>query len=499
MTDNLDVKKGIVLYTDGSCKSIAQGGPGHIGWGTHGFMFLDTPAEKVFEVDKCYLTNQGYIAADQRQLDKTITPIEFYDFCGCDGTLGTNNKAELLAFVRSIEHLKDKEFNTIIVFADSDYLCKGINEWSKTWVRNNWRRQDGTEVPHSTIWKRILELVQQLIEANKYFEIRWIKGHSGNRGNEEADQLASIGAYHSAASDYKDHYLTFNPKEYQKIEVERHPLISFRRMYFNSDNDFNKPGHYYISDPGVGDYIVGKRNPDAGFSVVRLSQPIGEIEAIRNKQCKVAKNTNAICMIRLDAIYTPKVNRMINTFGEHCVYKERRDLLDMSCVDKTPITAEMNPTGLSLRAIEAFNYLEEMLERYIELKQLGFDHSSNKFNLKSHDVTNLFYDVVSKKVKNLETNVYVLKAEHKQGLNNTFITVKELVNDVETDIRLPIVYGADILPRNNLKKLEAETPSINVLTWRESMGVLRYATIVECASGVGIWSNYFSDKIFLPT
>lgn len=68
--------------------------------------------------------------------------------------------------------------------------------------------------------------------------------------------------------------------------------------------------------------------------------------------------------------------------------RNRRDLLDLNCVDNTPVTAEMNPTGLSLRAIEAFNYLEEMLDRYLELKVLGFDHPSNKFNLKSHEVTN---------------------------------------------------------------------------------------------------------------
>lgn len=485
--------KGIVLHTDGSCRPVV---PGYIGWGCHGYLY-ETHVVKTYELDKHILTKTGYAPVDSNSIP--VQPLEFYDFCGSDAAISTNNKAELLAFVRSVEHVKDKDFQSILIRTDSDYLCKGINEWSKSWERNNWRKQDGKEVPNSIIWKQILVLVKYLKDQGKQFEIKWIKAHNGHKGNEEADQLAVIGMLHSTHGDYKDHYLICPAKDYTKSEVERHPFISFRRMYFNSVNEFNKPGHYYISDPGVGDYVVGKRNPDAGFSVVRLTNPDLNIEAIRNKQCKVADNANAICMIRLDAVYSPKINKMLQNYGEHCVLRGRRDLLDLICVDNTPVTAEMNPTGLSLRAIEAFNYLEEMLDRYLLLKEIGFDHPSNKFNLKSHEVTNEFYDLVSKKVRKEEVTSYILKAEHKMGLNNTYLTVKELVNDKLQEIRLPIVYGTDILPRNNLKKLESEAPAINVITWRESMGTLRYATIVDCAAGVGIWSNFFADKVFLPT
>jgi hypothetical protein len=69
-------------------------------------------------------------------------------------------------------------------------------------------------------------------------------------------------------------------------------------------------------------------------------------------------------------------------------------------------------------------------------------------------------------------------------------------NKVDT-VELPVLFGLDIPPRNNLKKLEEHEPKIYLITWRDSERTLRYAFIIECKTGIGIWSNYFADRIFL--
>lgn len=202
-------------------------------------------------------------------------------------------------------------------------------------------------------------------------------------------------------------------------------------------------------------------------------------------------------MARMDNLYNNKIHRLVNSFGKHYFVPNRRTGRELETICKTPITSEMNPTGLSLRAIGAFNYLEEMLDAFIRFRKEGFDNQANTFQLRAHDVTDEFYNIIEKTVKKEAVISHELKAEHKQGMNNTYLTIHEPLDDEMLDVKVPIVYGCDILPRNNLRKLEKETPIVYVITWRETANVLRYATVIDCKTGIGIWSNFFADKLFL--
>lgn len=104
----------------------------------------------------------------------------------------TNQRTELLAALKSLETLH-KKFNPknlkeekLLLFTDSTYLVNGITKWIKNWQKTGWKTSIGKPVKNKDIWERLLE-------NSKDLQIRWVwvKGHSGNVGNQIADGFAS--------------------------------------------------------------------------------------------------------------------------------------------------------------------------------------------------------------------------------------------------------------------------------------------------------------------
>jgi len=64
----------------------------------------------------------------------------------------------------------------------------GITKWIHNWKKNGWRTAARKPVKNSDLWKELDLLVQRYD-----IEWAWIKGHSGHRENEIADELANRG------------------------------------------------------------------------------------------------------------------------------------------------------------------------------------------------------------------------------------------------------------------------------------------------------------------
>lgn len=101
----------------------------------------------------------------------------------------TNNRMELTAALRALEALK--RHCVVDLYTDSEYLRKGILEWLPNWKRRQWRTASRTPVKNADLWQLLDALSQQ-------HDVRWhwVKGHSGDPGNELADALANRGIDH---------------------------------------------------------------------------------------------------------------------------------------------------------------------------------------------------------------------------------------------------------------------------------------------------------------
>jgi ribonuclease HI len=136
----------VVIYTDGACK----GNPGPGGWGA--------------------LMIAG---AHRRELR--------------GGELHTtNNRMELTAAIESLAALKRP--CRVQLFTDSQYVRNGIMEWLPQWKKRGWKTADKKPVKNADLWVRL----EQEIERHDV-TWHWVRGHSGDAGNERADELANMG------------------------------------------------------------------------------------------------------------------------------------------------------------------------------------------------------------------------------------------------------------------------------------------------------------------
>ncbi len=135
-----------MIYTDGACK----GNPGIGGWG-------------------------AWLRAGEHEKE----------MCGGEHDT-TNNRMELTATIKALETLNVP--CTVDMYTDSVYVRDGVTKWMSNWKRNNWRTASKQPVKNKDLW-------QALDAAIGQHEVHWhwVKGHSGNQGNERADQLANQG------------------------------------------------------------------------------------------------------------------------------------------------------------------------------------------------------------------------------------------------------------------------------------------------------------------
>ena len=64
----------------------------------------------------------------------------------------------------------------------------GINSWIHNWKKNDWKTANKKPVKNKKLWVELDQLVQK-----HNISWNWVKGHSGDPGNERADELANLG------------------------------------------------------------------------------------------------------------------------------------------------------------------------------------------------------------------------------------------------------------------------------------------------------------------
>ncbi|CAI9171450.1 unnamed protein product [Rangifer tarandus platyrhynchus] len=101
----------------------------------------------------------------------------------------TNQRAEIRAACKAIEQAKAQDITKLVLYTDSMFTINGITSWVRGWKRNGWRTSTGEEVTNKEDFAELERLARGM-------DIQWmhVPGHSGFRGNEEADRLAREGA-----------------------------------------------------------------------------------------------------------------------------------------------------------------------------------------------------------------------------------------------------------------------------------------------------------------
>lgn len=98
----------------------------------------------------------------------------------------TNNRMELMAAIEGLRALTEP--CEVLLTTDSQYVRQGITSWMAKWKRNGWKTASRQPVKNEDLWRALDEQA-----ARHQIEWAWVKGHSGHRENEIADELANLG------------------------------------------------------------------------------------------------------------------------------------------------------------------------------------------------------------------------------------------------------------------------------------------------------------------
>jgi ribonuclease HI len=94
----------------------------------------------------------------------------------------TNNRMELIAVISALKFTKDQNLE---IYTDSKYTKDGIEKWIINWKKNGWKTANKQDVKNKDLWMELDLLAQQ-----KKIKWNWVKGHSENKYNNMADELA---------------------------------------------------------------------------------------------------------------------------------------------------------------------------------------------------------------------------------------------------------------------------------------------------------------------
>ena len=98
----------------------------------------------------------------------------------------TNNRMEMTAAIEALRQLKRP--CRVLITTDSQYLVKGMTEWISGWQRKGWLNSKKEPVVNKDLWEMLLDVTEP-----HSVQWKWVKGHSGNAGNDRADALANLG------------------------------------------------------------------------------------------------------------------------------------------------------------------------------------------------------------------------------------------------------------------------------------------------------------------
>ena len=101
---------------------------------------------------------------------------------GSEDDQTTNIRMEGKALIAAIQDAGD---DSAEVYTDSEFWINVVTKWAPGWQARGWTKKGG-EIKN-------LDIVQELFElyTNSNVDLKWVRGHEGDEGNELADEWAN--------------------------------------------------------------------------------------------------------------------------------------------------------------------------------------------------------------------------------------------------------------------------------------------------------------------
>lgn len=485
----------VILYTDGSCRP----NPGWGGWGFHGYIYYNEPQKRGSGCKDGTPTKTGYIPGTSKTLDITLTC--YIDGYGAEGALpvATNNTAELIAAIRALQVIQSEEARSymedrlasVMVFADSQYVCQAVNEWGPIRRQKGWRNDRGDEMSNAHLLESLLTLVDRIRQGGVELNFAWVPAHQKGEylGNDIADQHSNRGrvmAMNQRYGETQQEHIRFSPPQgYWTQSFDTDPMFCQPQWFFlGRDEPLQVEGQYvyYLAETGHKNDLLHRSNPSASYTVLITPTLNPQLDVIKQAMHQLGRDlvTQGPIRVRLNNLWSPEPLQDYHTSGLTTFLRDSKTQ-QIRTYNDVPVAEEVKPAYLTYQGIDQFDALRVLLEQYLQ--------GSSK-TLHVTDITDTLFDFKTK----AKTNVTV--CELKKSITSTththVVTAGYLMEGQIEPVELKLVIGVDLPKRNALAKLADPSIQVKVITWPESPYAIRYATVIHHQQSVALWVGLFT-------
>lgn len=483
MTKNNETYKYFVAYTDGGHRG------NDLGIGIHGYFHNGDPAVKGSGCKAPLLTDRYGLVGPKTDAAE-VDVCAYLDYIEpVYGINETNNRCEANAVDRVLSFALTHKVSHVYIYSDSDITVKGINVWSKNWVKKDWHRSNGKPVENSDIFKRILTTLAVLRDSGVSVTIEHVKAHTTganfNVGNNTADYLATSALH--VANHYKSENVSLDdtpglsitysdPKGYwrQTKEIQRwydKPYL----YYFSNVSTNNDKRHVYFTGRHDDHHLVAKNTSDSSYGVVVKR----DVDPVFDRLFKYIDDITPDTHLYIISIDVYGKTNVYNLFDEEgiapCVLKKHH--IDGSISVHAPdnsIIAVRPVAALAFRLDEHLQHIMSVYDAY------ETDHDDTSVCVT--DITNTFY-----------TNDVNKKGEDIVLFNKSITSSVKFV-DVMVDyflsdkpIKLRLTFDLSLPTRNMMAGLAVNDIRVEVVTVPCGVG-FRYYTVISDGETDTIWS-----------
>lgn len=477
---------GVCFYTDGGQRTVAF--QSRAGYGIHAYFYNDEKPEGLggFKLD--YPTRYGYVEKKKVKKEDAVNVCKFFNAYGnIDGV--TSQVAELEAFLQAallfLENNMHEFCNKFSLRTDSEHVTCGINDYMPTWIANDWRKSDGRQVKNIAYWKKIEEVTNRLKELGVELDIKWLKGHAFDTGNNISDQMATLGLYQKRP--YGDEWI--DRVDFHAASVDFCPLLlDSKLLYYPSRNiksKFDGKYHHFLySNNNNQDKPneVGRNLIDASIAVVMTDDDQTGINTLYDSCRTLDKAINSTPKI-VDLNIATKPNAQIEIDEANISYLPRdvdkKDIKILTTSEKVAIIV-LDPPRNSLET-------QKNIERLLAVYRL-YEGGEEKDFLEV-DITDHLFD---KEINGKGVTKYKFKVMESFHIDVDLPIWKE---DGTVTLNTALTFGLDLPRRRVFSNIKHLNPIVKVFTWYENEQISYFATVVIVDGAVGVWSAEHTNTI----
>lgn len=412
----------------------------------------------------------------------------------------TNNDAEVLAAITTFQHAIAKNWKQVILRPDSQYVLTLI-ENRKRYLENGFKNSKGLDLPNIEQAKLLVTTVEHFLKQGGQYTTQWVKAHSGVRGNELADQMATRGVIAAQKGVEVEEQFSIETKKFGKYKSATYDrLLSNDKLYFITHTQqiggyhVYHTGHHGKDDQdaakkGKVNTSFGKMLPESLSCLVLMKEPQVEIDYVIDEQIKLFPDLAGVPFIgNLGAIFAPATWNEIKEYKGLYLYR-RRSVCDYlrDSADRL-LTRAHKPVKLGILAMERrLGRVEDVVD------YLG----GNTDFFESTDITNHIFTLVTKTKGKKEVAELDLNAELKlKGVAKIPVTKVVDGETYKATVRLNI--GHDLYDVNAHQAFRKQNPKVELLTWADGFG-MRYGVLYRTDTGVSFREPIVSNLLIFSS